>query len=288
MPTSDVIAILSLVVAIVSLVIPIYIHYRRGVIIRRIVDPRDRDFRKFFDLYESVIPSDERVSEDDMREYLNDYQQNRRKRAFQYDHYVFIAKEKNTVIGFISLTYHRPSRYLFINYGGRDQSRKDFNFATLISKIPFWQKLRLRSCKAIFFDLESPQTTLNEHEKKYRQKRIRRFRRMLHDNNYPGYEFPFLLLQPHFPDEEEDHSDHKPNIQPLILVMVPLKLKPKNDHLKMKKDGVISILKIVYFNWYGVVNETDVEFQEELKSFIEHYKASLPGMVNLKAFGQRG
>lgn len=265
------------------LTLAIYDYYCHRPRPRRITKPKDKDLEGFFEIYELLIPYNERESRVEIIRYIKENREDRQNKNLEYEEFFIIAKIRQRVVAFLYFTYYHTTKYAFINYLGIDKRVTNARKAAsrvIIKKLKSLLNRSLRACKGIIFEIDKPNSTLTQRQRRKIQATRDRFEHYAQDNELKVYELPIEYIQPKL--SAKDRTQYSE--EDMLLMYVPVANKP--IHGKIPKQEMMDILKATYIDWYGdiydKVEEHRQKYAEYMDKFFEYYASSLPDEVQLR------
>jgi hypothetical protein len=226
------------------LTLGIYDYYCHRPRPRRITKHKDKDLEGFFEIYEHLIPDNERESLVEITRFIKENEEDRQNKNLKYEEFFIIAKIRQRVVAFLYFTYYHTTKYAFINYLGVDKqvdnARKSAS-AIIIKKLKSLLNRSLKECKGIIFEIDKPNSTLTQRQRRRRQARRDRFEHYAQDNELKVYELPIEYIQPKL--SAKDRTEYSE--EDMLLMYVPIANKPIHD--KIPKQEMMDILKATIY-----------------------------------------
>lgn len=275
--------IAGLITSGITAVIVFHIISRMNLRIKRILKSTDKDIDQLIDVYEYLLPANERSPGTDILRWLDEYQEKRRDPRHTLEEYWLVGKYKSRVVSILFFQYYLDSKYLFISYYGVDdrfEEKGETPSSVMLKKMRKSFGKELKRCKGIVYETDAPETVADTKKKMERKARSRLFKTYAKRLGYVAYDIGIDYIAPRLALEQSEYYEE----EHLRLSYIPLK-KTYPDNI-ITKDEVLEILHFVYLQVYGDQYNDDLERDKEYRDYLsilfEMYKDDLPDKISLK------
>jgi len=297
----DTLEILSIVVAIfaitgitlLSIFTPIFLPIIKLIIkdvqVRRIYKSTDKDFEAFCLLFERRIRFDLREDPEDVGEWLDDFEHDKKNHHVSLYECLLVAKFKQKVIGFLFFEYSEKNGFLYIEFLGAKENEGDTNYrevtTRLVQECYKILKKEKKQCRLIVFEVDDENDqNLNEKQRQRAESKKRLFGRQvlkIKDVKKRGakvYEICFDYFQP--PVHRNRLKDIKQD-----LAIVPLDWVVISEDMTISKEQLGEILHFLFFEVYDTLSGDRYLGNEYHTTLTKHYNRLLdnaPDKIKLK------
>lgn len=276
-------AILSLIGAVIATIVATYLYdtkIRDRIYVKRVLDMDDVDIPRLLELYVDLFPEEScNYSSDDIVEMIEHQSHGPEFGEVTAEDFILVAKYKGDVIGFLFCHYYPERKKAIISYYGIDKSvleaRRKAAHA-LLKSLKKHLSSKGRVCDYIFFDVDPPETALNDGEKVRRRARISVLKQSARAFQVKAYFINFEYMSPKITMADVTKET------PLNLMVVPMSGRISNP---ISKENLLEFLRFIYMDCYGDYYEvTDPKyksFRSHLFAMLRKYKKTLPTEVSI-------
>ena len=276
---------LGIATAVIGALIYDYIKSRDKVTVKLITKSTDKDVESFVELYNQLFDESVRIDASEIICWIDEDCALRRIPSHTYYHYLLVCKLRGQVVGFIKLMYELKSKYAFIAYYGIDTSTGKARRVAAPALLKSMKQLidkEMKECKAVLFELQAPDPSLDVKENRERRARIRLFKEEAKRQNFMVYELKFDYFQPLMEVSYEDEDSVSEEC--LVLMYIPIK-DPNPIPKKLSASKVLEILHFIYLQIYRPTFRHDPIqdgiYQTYLNGLLDLYKTELPDTIDL-------
>jgi hypothetical protein len=273
-------AVAGVIAGVIATVLASYLWERRirdRVTVRRIVASDDADTSGIIEIYSRLFPDD--GTNYSAAELIDFTASGLPDRHVRVEDIVLAAKYHGDVVGFVFCHYYGDRRKAIISYFAIDEQVLEARrgaAAKMLKKLSGVLTDRKHPCEYLFFDLESPNSTLTKRENSERSARPVLFKQSAKQMGLRAHQFDFAYESPRISVARETRET------PLILMCVPLAGAIGRS---VPKATLLEFLRFIYFDCYGDLYPiTDSRFKAHhdlLGSKFASYETALPETVRV-------
>ena len=235
------------------------------IIIKRIINPKDKDIKGLIELYVGLFPDESiNYSGQDIIKIIEQQNHAPELQLIKADDFLIVAKCKGDVVGFLFCHYYKPRKKAIVSYYGIDKSNLQARISgtnALIESIQSYLNAKENDCEFLFFDVEDPSSARAKDEKRKRRARKAVLRQTAKEFGLTAYELKFNYHTPKI-NLADDMKEAK-----LSLMVIPLSGSIENS---LSRSTVCEFLDFIYLDCYGDFYElTDSRYEDFRKHLLE-------------------
>ena len=256
--------------------------------VRRVYKSNDRDWNDFSQLFEERIRFELREAPEDIGEWLDEYELEKKNDRNSYGEYLLVAKFRRRVIGFLFFEYSFKTNFMYIGFIGGEKNEGDTNYrsvtTSLVKGCHKILKKEISKCKLIIFEVDDENDqNLTDEQRQDAEAKKRLFgsqvlKKGIRKRGAKVYEICLDYFQ--LPLHRNQHKSIKQD-----LVIVPLNQNVVSEDMTISREYMKEIMDFLFFEVYDPLSEERYlgsEYHTTLTKYYEKFLESAPEKIKLK------